>query len=92
MNPEKIVNQEIIGLRVHITGSTDPTLVSRTGLIVDETRDTITLLSAEQQLIVAKGVCVFDFELPSGITVRVDGDILRGSPEDRLKKRMNRRW
>jgi RNase P/RNase MRP subunit p29 len=92
MKPENIINDEIIGLSAHITESTDPTLVSRMGLVVNETRETFTLLSAEQELVVSKSVCVFDLELPSGITVRVDGNTLRGTSEDRLKKRMNRRW
>ncbi len=92
MNPREIVNQEIIGLHTNVVSSTDPTLISRGGLIIDETRETIRVLDNENELTIAKTTCVFDLVVPSGFTVRVDGHHLRGVPEDRLKMRLRRRW
>jgi RNase P/RNase MRP subunit p29 len=40
----------------------------------------------------SKSNCVFDMSLPDGTIVRVDGHVLKGRPEDRLKKRLSRRW
>ena len=43
-------------------------------------------------VVVPKNICVFDITLPDGTEVRVDGGLLRGRPEDRMKKRLNRSW
>ena len=44
-------NQPWIGRSMTITSSTDPTLTGRTGIVVDETRNTVALLEGDQQLV-----------------------------------------
>ena len=92
MSQTSIINQELIGLNARIAQSSDPSLVHRAGRIIDESREMFTLLDRQKEFTVAKINCVFDFELLSGETIRIDGHLLRGKSEDRLKKRLNGRW
>ncbi len=75
---------ELIGLRVLVSGSTDPSLVGLRGVVRDETRNTITVETARGEKRVPKHGTAFTFEVQGG--VRVDGDDLLFRPEDRIKK------
>ncbi|MFW9799874.1 MAG: ribonuclease P protein component 1 [Candidatus Thorarchaeota archaeon] len=91
-SPTTLTRQELLGLQTHVVSSTDPGLVCKVGTIEHESREMIHL-STERGLVgLPKKVCVFDISLTNGTVVRVDGGLLRGTPEDRLKKRQSRRW
>ena len=90
--PENIVRHELTGLATHIVESKDPNLVCRSGIILGETREMFRLDTKNGEVSVPKSVCVFDITLPNGTVVRVDGNVLRGRSEDRMKKRLNRSW
>ena len=90
--PENIVRHELTGLATHIVESKDPNLECRNGVILGESKELIHLDTKKGVINVPKSICVFNITLPSGIVVRVDGSILRGRPEDRMKKRINRSW
>jgi RNase P/RNase MRP subunit p29 len=92
MNPENMINHELIGLHTHIVSSTDPTLVSRDGRIVDESKETISILELNRKVMIPKANCIFAFSLPSGNFLHIHGENLRGTPEDRLKKQLSRSW
>jgi ribonuclease P protein subunit POP4 len=92
MTPENIVRHELTGLATHVVESSDPTLVCRSGIILGESKEMIRLDTAHGTVNVPKKVCVFDITLPNGTAVRVDGNMLRGRPEDRMKRRLNRSW
>ena len=92
ITPLNILNHEIVGLETHIVRSRDPSHVSKTGKIVAETQEMIQLDTTEGEILLAKDVCVFQITLPDGAVVQVDGNLLKGRPEDRLKKRQSRRW
>jgi len=89
---QNLIRHELVGLETHIVGSRDPGHVSRRGKIVAESREMIQLDTEDGDILLPKNVCVFEIKLPSGDVIRVDGDLLRGRPEDRLKKRQSRRW
>jgi ribonuclease P protein subunit POP4 len=92
MSQTSIINQELIGLNARIAQSSDPSLVRRAGCVIDESKEMFTLLDRQKEFTVTKANCVFDFELQSGETIRIDGRLLRGKSEDRIKKRLNGRW
>ncbi|MHA1934848.1 MAG: ribonuclease P protein component 1 [Candidatus Thorarchaeota archaeon] len=92
VSPLKILNHELVGLETHVVASRDPTHVNRLGTIVAETREMIQLDTDQGEILLSKEVCVFEIKFKDGSVVRVDGNLLRGRPEDRLKKRTNRRW
>jgi ribonuclease P protein subunit POP4 len=88
---ENLVRQELVGMSAHIVEARDPSLVCRTGTIVDESKETFRLATADREIAVPKSICVFGLKLSSGDSVNVDGHLLRGRPEDRLKKTFRRR-
>ena len=92
ITPLNILNHELIGLETHVVGSRDPGHVSKKGTVVAETREMIQLDTANGEVLLPKEICVFQITLPDGTVVQVDGNLLKGRPEDRMKKRQNRRW
>ncbi len=90
--PENILRHELVGLSTHIIESRDPHLSCRRGNILGETKEMIHLDTERGEVHAPKGVCVFDVTLPNGSIVRIDGKMLVGRPEDRIKRRLNRSW
>lgn len=92
LTPSNIINHELIGLKVKITSSKNKTLVGIKGVVIDETRNTLVVLDGGKPKIIPKNVADFEFTLPDGNVVLVKGEILIGSPEDRVKRLIRRRW
>lgn len=80
-----LIRHELIGLKVRVTSSLNDNLVGLTGIIIDETRNTIKLRCESGEKVIPKEVCIFEFELPDGNKVEVDGRLLSGRPEERIK-------
>ncbi len=91
VTPE-IVRQEFIGIQAKITNSTHFGYSGVSGKIVDETRNTFTFLDGGKRKIIAKKPNVFHLEFPDGTVVMIEGKLLVGRPEDRLKKSIRRLW
>jgi ribonuclease P protein subunit POP4 len=87
-----IVQHEFIGLEATVIKSSNPTTVGITGKVVDETRNTFTILQNNAQKVVVKDTSVFDFVLQDGTVVEIDGKVIMGRPEDRIKKHPRRLW
>jgi ribonuclease P protein subunit POP4 len=91
VNPS-IVQREFIGLEVKVVKSSNPHVVGISGKVVDETRNTFTILHDDERKVVIKDTSVFNFVLPDGTIVEIDGKVVIGRPEDRIKKRPRRLW
>jgi ribonuclease P protein subunit POP4 len=91
VNPS-IVQHEFIGLETTVVKSSNFDLVGIKGKVVDETRNTFTILNDNKEKVVIKDTAVFDFVLSDGIIIELDGKVIMGRPEDRLKKRPRRLW
>ena len=88
-----IVQHEFIGLKTKVVKSSNPDLVGIKGKVVDETRNTFTISQNDgEKKVVIKDTVVFDLVLPDGTVVEMDGKVIMGRPEDRLKKRPRRLW
>ena len=87
-----IVQHEFIGLEAKVVKSSNPTVVGIAGKVVDETRNTFTILQDDNRKVVAKDTSVFDFVMPDGTVVEIDGKVLIGRSEDRIKRRPRRLW
>jgi ribonuclease P protein subunit POP4 len=90
-----IVRHELIGLRVRVAESTDPAMRGLSGTVVDESYNMLVIESkkagrpaSEKRL--SKRNSVFIFALPNRVKVKVEGRLLVGRPEDRIKKRFER--
>jgi ribonuclease P protein subunit POP4 len=91
ITPENLVKHELIGLKVKIFNCKNPQLKGFEGFIIDETKNTLSIQSENKIRIIPKDISIFHFFLPNGKIVEVDGKILVGRPENRLKARL-KRW
>jgi ribonuclease P protein subunit POP4 len=86
-----VLLHELIGLDVRVLDDSNPSNASIAGKVVDETRNTLIVMSGGRPRRIAKKDAVFAFSLEEG-DVEVDGAALVGRPEDRVKRRLKRRW
>ena len=88
-----IVKHEFIDLVTRVVKSQNPNVVGITGKVVDETRNTLIILCKDgEKRVIIKDIAVFEFVLSDGTVVEMDGKVIMGKPEDRLKKRPRRLW
>jgi len=87
-----IIRSEFMGTEVKVAKSRHPNYVGVSGKIIDETRNTFTVLQEEKRRIVVKDSAIFHFKFSDGTTVEINGKLLVGRPEDRLKKHIRRLW
>ncbi|MEM3627765.1 MAG: ribonuclease P protein component 1 [Candidatus Bathyarchaeia archaeon] len=89
-----IIRYEFIGTKAKVAKSTNPSCVGLAGKVIDETRNTFTILHEHEgkRKIIVKDSAVFHFSFPDGTVVEIDGKLLVGRPEDRLKRRLRRLW
>ena len=87
-----IVQQELIGLNAKVARSSHPGYVGIEGRVLNETRNTITILHKNKKKVVIKNTAIFNFIMPDGTIVEIDGKAIIGRPEDRIKKRVKKWW
>lgn len=87
-----IIRYEFIGTEAKVAKSTNPSCIGIKGKILDETRNTFTILHNGKRKMIIKETSIFHFKFPDGTVVEIDGKLLVGRPEDRLKKRIRRLW
>ncbi len=87
-----LIRSELIGLKVGIAKSTHAGYVDIKGIVIDETKNTFLILSQGKKKRVPKKNCVFRFYLPNGMKAEVNGNLLLGKPEERIKKVLKRKW
>ena len=87
-----IIRYEFIGTQALVAQSPHPDYVGLRGRVIGETRNTFTLLDQGQAKQIVKEFSVFNFTFNDGTVVDVDGKLLVGRPEDRLKKSIKRLW
>jgi len=75
------LNQPWIGRGIVVTSSPDAALIGRTGLVVDETRETITVLEKDREVIFGKNSIEFKI---GDSDVIIDGKLVRQRSEDRI--------
>ena len=87
-----IVRYEFIGAQANVASSLHESYVDMGGRVIAETRNTLTLLDQGQPKKIIKESAVFNFSFEDGTIVEIDGKLLVGRPEDRLKKNIKRLW
>ncbi|HDH06914.1 MAG TPA: ribonuclease P protein component 1 [Thermoproteales archaeon] len=88
MNERNILRHELIGLKIKIKYSSNKYLIGLLGKIIYETYNLIYIKNGNKIRKIPKKSCIFIFFLPDDKEVVVDGKLLVGRPEDRLKKRL----
>jgi ribonuclease P protein subunit POP4 len=87
-----IIRSEFVGIEGKITKCQHKANVGLRGEVVDETKNTFTIMHKGKAKSVIKDQAVFNFKFPDGTIVEIDGKLLVGRPEDRLKKSVKRLW
>lgn len=87
-----LLRHELIGLETEIIKDENPSNLSISGRIIDETRNTIIIQQGENSKRIVKQTAVLRFKLPDGFLVDVEGSFLVGRPEDRVKRKLKRGW
>ncbi len=90
ITPQNLVRHELIGLEVEIKVSKNPSQTGLKGKIVWETYSTVQIETDKGEKVIPKDITIFIFTLPNGTKVQVDGKVLIGRPEDRIKKKLPR--
>jgi len=88
ITPRNLVRHELIGLEVEVAESSNRCQVGIKGRVVDESRQMLVIETSKGEKKIEKKSAVFIFKLPSGVRVQVDGKLLVGRPEDRIKKKL----
>jgi ribonuclease P protein subunit POP4 len=91
VTPE-IIRFEFIGTEGKVARSPHGGYVGLGGKIISETRNTFTFLKEGKAKSVIKESAFFNFKFDDGTVVEIDGKLLVGRPEDRLKKSIKRLW
>jgi len=87
-----IIRYEFIGTEAKVAKSRHHDYVGLSGKIIDETRNTFTILHEGKKKMILKESAVFHFKFSDGTIVEIDGKLLVARPEDRLKKHVRRLW
>ncbi|HIH78352.1 MAG TPA: ribonuclease P protein component 1 [Halobacteria archaeon] len=90
LKPDNILYHELIGLNVRIKDSVNPCLIGLSGKIIDETKNLVIIQQDASIKKISKIGTKFVFRNPkcneSWNEILVDGSLLLGRPEDRVKK------
>mgnify|MGYP001204699364 FL=1 len=77
-------NKSWLGRNVSITNSADSSLVGRSGIISNETRETITILEDGREIVIGKNSIKFKF---NGSKNTINGQFMRQRPEERIYRK-----
>ena len=87
-NPLNILRHELIGLECSILSSPNASDIGISGLIIDETRNTIRVQTAKGIKTFEKQYKLLRVTLPDGTAVQIDGNALSNSPVRRVNLRV----
>ena len=87
-----VIRYEFIGAEGKVARSPHECYVGLGGKVISETKNTFTFLREGKSKSVIKESAVFNFKFDDGTVVEIDGKLLIGRPEDRLKKSIKRLW
>jgi len=85
MAEKTLAKDELIGRFVKIVKCSDPVWKGKSGVIIDETKNTFLIKMNETQKKIAKKIATFEFEY-DGKKIMINGSKITYRPEDRIKK------
>jgi len=89
--PSNIIKNELIGLEIKISKSTNKANIGIEGTVIDESRNMFIINTSKGQKKIIKKDNMFEIKLPDGNVVEIDGNILIGKPESRLKTALQKK-
>ena len=91
ISARNLIRHELIGLTVEVAESRNENQKGVMGLVVDETKNLLTIETAAGLKKIQKNTSVFIFKIPDGKKVKVDGKKIVARPEDRIKLKV-KKW
>ncbi len=91
-DPKNITRHELIGLEATILDSKDPNMQNLTGTIINETQKTLTIKTEKKTITTAKKDNTYKITLKEKTQLKINGKLLHGRPEDRIKKKTKNKW
>ena len=85
LNQKDVIRSELIGTAVKIVDSKNPSLIGKEGKIIDETKNSFKIAYNDKTKVILKEQVTLDIKFKNQ-TIRVDGKLFVGRPEDRIKK------
>ena len=85
MDEKTLAREELIGLHVKIKECKDPSWIGKSGVILDETKNTFLLEIDDQKKTIPKNIASFEFEY-EGKKITINGSKIAFRPENRIKK------
>ena len=85
MDEKTLAREELIGLHVKIKECKDPVWIGKSGLVIDETKNTFLIEIKNEKKMIAKKAATFEFDY-GGKKITLDGSKIAYRPEDRIKK------
>ena len=89
MNEKTFTKEEFIGLNVNINYCKDPSWIGKTGIVLDETKNTFLLKINGKNKRIGKINSKFEFKY-KGKKITLNGSQISYKPEDRIKKKLPR--
>jgi ribonuclease P protein subunit POP4 len=86
MKVRDVLKSELIGLIIEVTDATNQSLQGLKGKVVEETRNTLTIRDGDKEKKIVKEHVTITTTIDEK-TIEIDGKLLVGRPEERLKKR-----
>ncbi|NOZ59078.1 MAG: ribonuclease P protein subunit [Euryarchaeota archaeon] len=80
-----ITKHELIGLECEVVAASDPTLAGLRGVVVDESRNMLTIEVEGKRKRIPKAIARFRFRVGRHV-LEVEGRALLARPEDRIKR------
>ena len=77
-------NSTWIGTTLNVVSSNDPTLVGRSGQVIDETKNTLVLLEGDNSVTFGKAALTFTID---DSDVVIQGALVSQRPEDRTHRK-----
>jgi ribonuclease P protein subunit POP4 len=85
ITPDNLIKHELIGLQAEVAKSLNASQVGIKGLVVDETKNLLSIETQDGIKRIQKKGAEFIFTIPDGKRVKVRGDLIAKRHEDRVK-------
>mgnify|MGYP002761043590 FL=1 len=92
LTPETLTRHELVGLDVEVVAASNPDAIGISGRVVMETTQLLTIEGDARVWHVPKADATFAFDLPSGQTVRAEGQRLVARPARRTANAGDSKW
>ncbi len=88
VTPYNVLRHELVGLQAKVVEASDRGVVGLSGAITDETQKTLTIKGRKGPKTLTKENTTLSIHTDGGDELLVNGSLLLGRPEERIKKKI----